>query len=57
MPTKENRAGQQQPYDSEGKFTNFSSGNADKSILDKLHNIRADELEHIEILKSILEKL
>lgn len=28
MPTKENRAGQQQPYDSEGKFTNFSSENA-----------------------------
>jgi hypothetical protein len=28
MPTKENNAGQQQPYDSEGKFTNFSSENA-----------------------------
>lgn len=33
------------------------NGSADKTILDKLHNIRADELEHIEILKSILEKL
>ena len=33
------------------------NGSADKTILDNLHNIRADELEHIEILKSILEKL
>lgn len=33
------------------------NGNANKSILDKLYDIRADELEHIEILKSILEKL
>ena len=33
------------------------NGSADKTILDKLHKIRADELEHIEILKSIIEKL